>query len=116
MPDRHQDVRIRYPDTSGCSHRMSAHYRIVYIRAYCSSYVKIVLIMKNDGLAYENVGWTCLPGTPKQPERFKFDVNIISIISCYMSRIMTKTFFRVSDQIRTNRAVHCLAGIKRLMA
>ena len=57
------------------------------------------LIMKDDCFADENVGWTCLPSTPEQTERFKFDVNIISIISYYVSRIMTKTVFRVYDQI-----------------
>ena len=88
--------------TSGRSHQvsgyirmfasyMSDHFRIVYVRAYCSIYVKIVLIMKDDGFADENVGWTCLMGMPEQFERFKFDVNINSIISSYMSRIMTKT-------------------------
>ena len=76
--------------------------------------------MKDDGFADENVGWTCLPSTPELSERFKFDVNISSIISSYMSRIMTKTVFKISDQIRSNRAVHCIAhciaAIKRLMA
>ena len=56
--------------------------------------------MMGDGFADENVGWT---STPEQSERFKFDVNISSIISFYM----TTTVFRVSDQIRTNKAVHC---------
>ena len=107
------------PDqTSGRSHQvsgyirmfashMSDHFRMVYVRAYCSVYVKIVLIMKDDGFADENVGWTCLPSTPGQSERFKFDVHISSIISSYMSRIMTKSVFRVSDQIRMKGAVHC---------
>ena len=85
---------------------MSDHFRIVYVRAYCSIYVKIVLIMKDDGFADEKVGWTCLPSMPEQSERFKFDVHISSIISSYMSRIMTKTVIRVSDQIRTNGTVH----------
>ena len=49
------------------------------------TYVKIVLITKDDGFADENVGWTCFPSTPELSERFKFDVNIISIISSYMS-------------------------------
>ena len=96
---------------------MSDHFRIVYVRAYCSIYVKSVLIMKDDGFVDENVGWTCLPSLQEQFERFKFDVNnIISIISFYMSRIMTKTVFRVSDQIRSNRAVHCTlkSGHKRV--
>ena len=93
----HPDVRIVLSD----------HFRIVYVRAYCSIYVKIVLIMKDEGFADENVGWACLPRTPEQSEKFKIGVNIISIISSYMSRIMTKTVFRVSDQIRTNRAVYC---------
>ena len=52
--------------------------------------------------------------TPEQSERFKFDVHINSIISSYMSRIMTKTAFRVSDQIRTNGAVHCIAVIRKV--
>ena len=60
---------------------MSDHFRILYVRAYCSIYVKIVLIIKDDGFADENVGWTCLPSTPEQSERFKFDVHISSIIS-----------------------------------
>ena len=80
------------PDqTSGPSHQvsgyirmfvsyMSDHFRIMYVRAYCSIYVKIVLIIKDDGFADENVGWTC---------------------------IITKTVFRVSDHIRVNMAVHC---------
>ena len=92
---------------------MLDHFRIVYIIAYCSIYVKVVLLMKDGGFAHENVGWTCLPSTPEQAERFKFDVNISSIISSYMTRIMTKTVFRVSDQIRTNRAVHCIAVIRK---
>ena len=83
----------------------SDHFRIVYVRAYCGIYVKILLITKDDGFADEIVGWMCLPSTPEQSERFKIDVNIISIITSYMSCIMTKTVFRVSDQIRTNRAV-----------
>ena len=66
---------------------MSDHFRIVYVIAYCIFYVKIVLIMKDDGFTDENVGWTCLPGTPEQSGRFKFDVNISSIIASYMSRI-----------------------------
>ena len=86
---------------------MSDHFRIVYVRAYCSNYVKIVLIMKDEGFADENVGCTCLPSTPEQSERFKFDFHISSIISSFMSHIMTKTVFRVSDKIRTNGAVHC---------
>ena len=86
---------------------MSDHFRIVYVRAYCSICVKIVLIMKDDGFADESVGWTCLPSTPKQSERFKFDVHINSIIYSYMSHIMTKTVFSVSDQILTNGTVHC---------
>ena len=101
------------PDqTSGRSHQvsgyirmfasyMSAHFCIVYFIAFCSIYVKIVLIMKDAGFADENEGWTCLSSTPEHSERFKFDVNISSIISSYMSRIMTKTVFRVSDQIQT---------------
>ena len=92
---------------------MSDHFRIVYVRGYCSIYVKIVLIMKDDGFADENVGWTCLPSPPEQSERFKFDVHISSIIS-YMSRIMTNTVFRVSDQIRTNGTVHCIAVIRKV--
>ena len=67
--------------------------RIVYVKAYCSIYVKIALTMKDGGFADENVGWTCLPSTPERSERFKFDVNIISIISSYISRIMTKIVF-----------------------
>ena len=59
--------------------------------------------MKDEGFADENVGWTCLPSTPDQSERFKFDVHISSIISSFM----TKTVSRVSDQIRINGAVHC---------
>ena len=62
----------------------------VYVRAYCSIYVKIVLILKDDGFADENIGWTCLPRTPEQSENFKIDADIISILSSYMSRIMTK--------------------------
>ena len=95
---------------------MSDHFRIVYVRAYCSIYVKIVLIMKDEGFAYENVGWTCLPSTPEQSERFKFDVHISSIISSFMSRTMTKTVSRVSDQIRTNGlcTVHCIAVIRKV--
>ena len=111
---RYPDVCIRYPDTSGFLHRMSDHFCIVYVGAYCRIYVKCVLIMKDDGFTDEYIGWTCLPSTPEQSERFKFDVNIISIISSYMSRIMTKTVFRVSDQIRTNMAVHCLAAIRKV--
>ena len=61
--------------------------------------------MKDDGFADENVGFTCLPSAPKQSERFKFDVNIIPIILSFMSRVM------ISEQIRTNRAVHCIAAI-----
>ena len=68
---------------------MSDHFRIVYVRAYCSIYFKIVRIIKDDGFADENVDWTCLLSLPEQFERFKFDVNIISIITSYMSRIMT---------------------------
>ena len=114
------------PDqTSGRSHHvsgyirmfasyMSDHFRFVYLRAYCSIYVKIVLIMKDDGFADENVALTCLPSTSEQSERFKFNVNISSIISSYTSRIMTKTAIRVSDQIRTNSAVHCLAVIRKV--
>ena len=49
--------------------------------------------MKDDGFADEKVGWAYLPSTPEQSEIFKFDVNILSIISSYMSRIMTKTVF-----------------------
>ena len=56
---------------------MSDHFCIVYFRAYCSNHVKIILIMKDDGFADENVGWTCLLSTPEQSERFKFDVNIV---------------------------------------
>ena len=93
---------------------MSDHFCIVYVRAYCSIYIKLVLIMKDDSFADENIGWTCLPSTAEQSERFKFDVNISSIISSYMSRIMTKTVFRVSDQIRTNRAVHCISVIRKV--
>ena len=116
------------PDqTSGRSHQvsgyirmfasyMSDHFRIVYVRVYCRIYVKIVLKMKDGGFADENVGWTCLPSLPEQFERFKFDVIIISIISSYMNRIVTKTVFRVTDQIRTNRAVHCIAAIESIMA
>ena len=111
--------------TSGRSHQvsgyirifasyMSDHFRIIYVRAYCSTYVKIVLIMKDDGFADENVGWTCLPSTTEESERFKFDVNLSSIISSYMNRIMTKTVFRVSDLIRTNRAEHCIAVIRKV--
>ena len=81
--------------------------RIVYVRALCSTYVKIVLIMKDDGIADEDVCWTCLPSTQEQSERFKFDVHISSIISSYMSRIMPKNVFRVSEQIRTNGTVQC---------
>ena len=56
------------PDqTSGRSHWVSGYIRmfasyisdhcgIVYVRAYCSIYVKIVLIMKDDGFADESVG------------------------------------------------------------
>ena len=33
---------------------MSDHFQVVYVRAYCSIYVKTVLIMKDDGLADEN--------------------------------------------------------------
>ena len=91
------DVRIVY---------MSDHFRIVYVRASCSIYFKIVLTMKDVGVADENGGWTCIPSTPEQSETLKLDVNIISIISSYMSRIMTKTVFRVSDKIRTKWAVH----------
>ena len=58
---------------------MSDQLCIVYVIAYCSIYIQIVLIMKDDGFADENVGWTCLPSTPVQSERFKFDVNISSI-------------------------------------
>ena len=66
---RHPDVRIRYPDTSGCSHHIcQTIFCIVYVRAYCSIYVKIVLIMKDDGFADEKVGWTCLPSTPEWSE------------------------------------------------
>ena len=79
--------------------RIHRDVRIIYVRAYCSIYVKIVLIMKDDSFADENVGWTCLSSTSESSERFKFDVNIISIISPYMSHIMTKIVFRVSDQI-----------------
>ena len=43
--------------------------------------------MKDDGFADENVGWT---------------------------RIITKTVFRVSDQIRTNMAVHCIAVMRKV--
>ena len=67
----HPDIRIVY--VRPFSHR-------VCHRAYCSFFVKIVLIMKDDGFSDENAGWT---------------------------RIITKTVFRVSDQIRTNMAVHC---------
>ena len=56
---------------------MSVHFGIVYVRADCSIYVKIVLIMKDDGFADENVGWMCLPSLSEQSERFKFNVNII---------------------------------------
>ena len=63
--------------------------------------------MEDEGFTDENVAWTCLPSTPEQSERFKFDVHISSIISSFMSHIMTKTVFRVSDQIQTNGAVHC---------
>ena len=70
--------------------------------------------MKDYGFTDENVGWTCLPSMPEQSERFKFDVHISLIISPYMSRIMTKTVFRVSDQIRTNGAVHCIAVIRKV--
>ena len=31
-----------------------------------------------------------------------------------MSRIMTQIVLRVSDQIRTNRAVHCIVVIKKV--
>ena len=40
---------------------MSDHFRIVYVRAYCSIYVKIVLIMKDGGFADKSIGWMC-PG------------------------------------------------------
>ena len=44
---------------------MSDHFRIVYVRAYCSIYVKIVFIMKDDGFADENIGLACSPSTPE---------------------------------------------------
>ena len=37
--------------------RIHLDVRIVYVRAYCRIFVRIVLIMKDDGLADENVGW-----------------------------------------------------------
>ena len=59
--------------TSGCLHQVSGKnpdVHIVYVKAYCSIYVKIALTMKDGGFADENVGWTCLPSTPEQSERF----------------------------------------------
>ena len=73
--------------------RIHPDVRIVYVRAYCRIYIKIALIMKDGGFADKNVGRTCLSSTQEQFQRFKFDVNIISIISSNMSRIMTKTVF-----------------------
>ena len=58
---RHPDVRVRYPDTSGCSYRICPIYHfftggggvqmseeantIHYVRPYCSIYVIFVKIM-----------------------------------------------------------------------
>ena len=64
--------------------------------------------MKDDGFADENVGWTCLPSMPNSLK----DLNLMLI--SYMSSIMTKTVFRVSDHIRTNWAVHCIAAIRKI--
>ena len=111
---RHPDARIRYPGTSGCSHRICKTIFVSYMSEYVILLHQIVLIMKDDGIADENVGWTRLQSTPEQSERFKFDVHISSIIASYMSRIMTKTVFMVSDKIRTNGAVHCIAVIRKV--
>ena len=95
---------------------LSDHFRIVYVKAYCSIYVKIVLIMKDDSFADENVGWTCLPSTPEQSERFKFDVHISSIISSYMSRIMTKLSSGLPTRFEPTGlyTVHCIAVIRKV--
>ena len=110
------------PDqTSGHSHQVSGYIRMlasyVYVRPFshriCHSiwsiYVKIVLIMKDDGFTDENVCLTC----SRVRQNSLKDLNISSIMSSYMSLILTKTVFRVSDQIRTNRAVHCIAVIRK---
>ena len=56
---------------------MADYFRIVYVRVYCSIYVKIVLIMKDDGFADENIGWRCLPSKPEQSERFNLMFTLV---------------------------------------